>query len=133
MRSLSEWASASCFSTDGVRELVGARWGMPSSVFVLTKKKTDLRVINIRNIASPHWRHWLGVESRRVVPFTSLSTNDHFAFLTSDPNVIVAPIHPKAMPAILTTAEDVETWLRADPRHKFTPTGVMVRKIWIAV
>src|SRR5450432_502862 len=97
-----------------------ARWGMPSSAFVLTKKKTDLGVINIGNIASPHWRHWLGVESRCVVPFTSFSTNDLFASLTTDPNVIVAPIHPKAMPAILTTAEDVETWLRAPAPHAMT-------------
>jgi putative SOS response-associated peptidase YedK len=28
-------------------------------------------------------------------------TADVFAFLTTDPNAIVAPIHPKAMPVIL--------------------------------
>jgi putative SOS response-associated peptidase YedK len=30
-------------------------------------------------------------------------TNDIFAFLTTDPNLLVGTYHPKAMPAILTT------------------------------
>jgi putative SOS response-associated peptidase YedK len=34
-----------------------------------------------------------------------------FGFLTTDANAIVAPIHPKAMPVILTTASDVDQWL----------------------
>jgi putative SOS response-associated peptidase YedK len=29
-----------------------------------------------------------------------------YGFLTTSPNAIVAPIHPKAMPVILTTAEE---------------------------
>ncbi len=33
-----------------------------------------------------------------------------FAFLTTDPNPLVAPIHPKAMPVLL-TEEDEEQWL----------------------
>lgn len=33
------------------------------------------------------------------------------AFLTTEPNAIVAPIHPKAMPVILRTEEEFETWL----------------------
>ncbi|ETR75076.1 hypothetical protein X566_20250 [Afipia sp. P52-10] len=40
-------------------------------------------------------------------------TIDVFGFLTCDPNAEVKPIHPKAMPVILTTAEEHETWLRA--------------------
>lgn len=40
-------------------------------------------------------------------------TCDLFAFLTTDPNAEVGEIHPKAMPAILTTSEEFETWLRA--------------------
>lgn len=38
---------------------------------------------------------------------------DLFAFLTTDPNAEVGEIHPKAMPAILTTSEEFETWLMA--------------------
>jgi putative SOS response-associated peptidase YedK len=81
---------------DGVRELVKARWGMPSSQFALmqaTKKRAakveakgkavdfkellrlepDTGTTNIRNISSKHWQRWLGVEHRCVVPFTSFS------------------------------------------------------------
>jgi putative SOS response-associated peptidase YedK len=36
-----------------------------------------------------------------------------YAFLTTAPNAIVEPIHPKAMPVILTTAEEHDAWLRA--------------------
>jgi putative SOS response-associated peptidase YedK len=61
---------------DGVRELAMARWGMPSPKFALEGRKTDPGVTNIRNTASPHWRRWLGVEHRCVVPLTSFSEND---------------------------------------------------------
>lgn len=136
-------------ASDG-RELVMARWGMPSSQFALmqaakkraakleAKGKTvdfkellrmepDSGTTNIRNVASKHWKPWLGVDNRCVVPFTSFSefnkdaggdiwfaldesrplacfagmwtnwtsvrkvkegesTNDIFAFLTTEPN-----------------------------------------------
>ncbi|MGB3722786.1 MAG: SOS response-associated peptidase [Pacificimonas sp.] len=36
-----------------------------------------------------------------------------FAFLTCEPNELVAPVHPKAMPVLL-TAKDADTWLTAD-------------------
>lgn len=38
---------------------------------------------------------------------------DLFAFLTCEPNDVVGSIHMKAMPVILTTPEEVETWLTA--------------------
>ena len=41
------------------------------------------------------------------------TTNDLFAFLTTEPNAVVAPIHPKAMPVILTKPEEIEQWLEA--------------------
>ena len=41
-------------------------------------------------------------------------TADLFAFLTSEPNAEVGAVHPKAMPVILTTSEEIETWLTAD-------------------
>ena len=142
---------------DGERELTMARWGMPSPVFALKVRTTDPGVTNVRNTASPHWRCWLGVESRCVVPWTSFSeyettaegkkqpvwfaldesrplaafagiwtrwtsvrkakegevTADIFAFLTTEPNAEVGATHPKAMPAILTTPEEIDVWLRA--------------------
>ena len=40
-------------------------------------------------------------------------TADLFAFLTTEPNAIVGPVHPKAMPVVLTSPAEVETWLTA--------------------
>jgi putative SOS response-associated peptidase YedK len=142
---------------DGVRELVMARWGMPSPAFALQGRQVDRGVTNVRNTASPHWRRWLGPAARCLVPFTSFSepglnaegksepvwfaldesrplaffagiwagwtstrkvsegevTCDLYAFLTTEPNAEVGAIHPKAMPVILTEAQDLETWLAA--------------------
>jgi putative SOS response-associated peptidase YedK len=139
------------------RELTMARWGMPSPVFALKGKKSDPGVTNVRNVTSPHWRRWLAIENRCVVPFTSFSenemlpdgthtpvwfafdetrplaffagirtrwtsvrkvkegetTNDIFAFLTTEPNKEVGAIHPKAMPVILTTREEIDVWMSA--------------------
>ncbi|NMJ42804.1 SOS response-associated peptidase [Roseomonas sp. JC162] len=78
------------------RELAVVRWGMPSSKKALldaaTKRADKLRAkgkpvdfdellrmepdagtTNIRNTTSSHWKRWLGVEHRCVVPFTSFS------------------------------------------------------------
>jgi putative SOS response-associated peptidase YedK len=162
---------------DGTRELMMARWGMPSSSKALmdaTKKRAakldqkgkqydfkellrmepDGGITNIRNTSSGHWMRWLDVDKRCVVPFTSFSefnkaaggdiwfaldesrplavfaglwtnwtsvrkvkegetTNELFAFLTTDPNAEVAAIHPKAMPVILRTQDEIDQWMTA--------------------
>jgi hypothetical protein len=36
-----------------------------------------------------------------------------YGFLTTAPNAIVEPIHPKAMPMVLTTDEERDVWMRA--------------------
>ena len=36
-----------------------------------------------------------------------------YGFLTTSPNAVVEPIHPKAMPGILTTDEERDVWMRA--------------------
>ncbi|MDP9633848.1 UNVERIFIED_ORG: putative SOS response-associated peptidase YedK [Ensifer adhaerens] len=166
------------------RELAMVRWGMPSSsqaLFEAAKKRADkLRAkgkevdfdellkmepdggtTNVRNTSSKHWKRWLGVENRCVVPVTrfaepdpaskaeggrtpnawfastsddplmffagiwvkdwtsvrkikeGLVTLDLYAFLTTEPNGVVAPIHPKAMPVILTSKDEVAAWLAA--------------------
>jgi putative SOS response-associated peptidase YedK len=144
-------------NSPGGRELALARWGMPSPAFALKGRKSDPGITNVRNVKSPHWRRWLGVGSRCVVPFTSFSenevladgsrppvwfafdesrplaffagiwttwtsvrkvkegetTNDLFAFLTTEPNREVAAVHPKAMPVILTTPQEIDIWLNA--------------------
>ena len=83
-------------NADGRRELAMARWGMPSSskaLFDATKKRAakleakgkpidfndllrkepDKGTTNIRNVTSKHWKPWLGVGNRCVVPLSSFS------------------------------------------------------------
>jgi putative SOS response-associated peptidase YedK len=55
------------------------------------------------------WTRWTSVRKVRE----GETTNDLFAFLTTEPNAIVAPIHPKAMPVILTRPDEIEAWLAA--------------------
>src|SRR5271166_3284206 len=57
------------------------------------------------------WTNWTSV--RKVKE--GETTNDIFAFLTTEPNAEVGAIHPKAMPVILTTPAEVETWMTAAP------------------
>ncbi|PIP00657.1 SOS response-associated peptidase [Pleomorphomonas carboxyditropha] len=135
------------------RELLMMRWGMPSP-----PQYAGPPITNIRNTQSPHWRRWLGPESRCLVPVTSFceyedakpkkiptwfALNDDrplfafagiwttwhgtrgpksapiegehklYGFLTTDANAEVAPIHPKAMPVILTNLDEMNVWLRA--------------------
>ena len=56
---------------------------------------------------------WIpGWESVRKVK-DGLIRSDLYGFLTTEPNAVVAPIHPKAMPVVLTTQDEVDTWLSA--------------------
>ncbi len=59
------------------------------------------------------WTNWTSV--RKVKE--GETTNDIFAFLTTEPNAEVGGIHPKAMPVILTTLGEVETWMKAPPEE----------------
>jgi hypothetical protein len=52
------------------------RWGLPSPVFALKSRNSDSGVTNVRNVSSPHWRRWLGIQNRCVVPFTSFAGNE---------------------------------------------------------
>lgn len=141
------------------RDLAVCRWGMPSPEFALVGKNYDAGVTNVRKTTSPHWRRWLSVDNRCVVPATSFSEPDQasgskvlhwfalsaerplfffagiwtpqwsscrkvkdgvtcddlYAFLTTDANDEVKAVHPKAMPVILRTPEEVEAWLTVPP------------------
>ena len=63
-------------------QLNKARWGMPTPQAFLKGKRTDRGVANIRNVVSPLWRRWLGVENCCLVPSP--------AFL----RLTAAPAHP---------------------------------------
>ena len=41
------------------------------------------------------------------------TTNDLYGFLTTEPNKEVGAVHPKAMPVILRTEAEIDTWLTA--------------------
>jgi len=43
------------------------------------------------------------------------TTSDIFVFLTTEPNAEGSAIHPKAMPVILTTPDEIEAWMTASP------------------
>jgi putative SOS response-associated peptidase YedK len=57
------------------------------------------------------WTNWISVRKVRE----GETTNDLYAFLTTEPNAEVGAIHPKAMPVILTTSAEVEAWMTAPP------------------
>ncbi len=127
------------------REAALVQWGFPPPAGVRGP------VTNVRNLASPFWRHALATPARRcLIPASEfcewegeagakrqrwfrLPSQPIFAFagiwrplagdmlgegggafamLTCEPNALVAPIHPKAMPVIL-HEEDYTRWLTA--------------------
>jgi putative SOS response-associated peptidase YedK len=55
------------------------------------------------------WRPWTGARGTKKAP----EAGDHelFTFLTTTPNDLVKPVHRKAMPVMLTSWEQCETWL----------------------
>lgn len=55
------------------------------------------------------WTQWRGVRGPKSAPVDG--EHELFGFLTCEPNAIVAPIHPKAMPVILTTAAEIDRCL----------------------
>lgn len=61
---------------------------------------------------------WFAVREAPVAAFAGIwrptAEGDAFAFLTCEPNPIVAPIHPKAMPVIL-MPDDYAAWMDGAP------------------
>lgn len=57
------------------------------------------------------WTDWNGVRGSMKNPRDG--QHELFAFLTTSPNAVVEPIHPKAMPVVLTTSEEVNVWMNA--------------------
>ena len=55
------------------------------------------------------WTRWTSVQKVKE----GGTTNDVFAFLTINPNAEIEAFHPKAMPVILRTPEEVDTRMTA--------------------
>jgi len=58
------------------------------------------------------WTPWRGVRGPKSAPVEG--EHELFGFLTTTANAIVAPIHPKAMPVILTASDEFDLWLDGD-------------------
>ena len=57
------------------------------------------------------WTTWTGTRGTKAHPVEG--EHQLYGFLTTEANDVVAPVHPKAMPVLLTTAEAYDVWLRA--------------------
>ncbi|MCZ0962928.1 hypothetical protein [Paracoccus benzoatiresistens] len=55
---------------------------------------------------------WRGVRGSMKTPRPG--EHQFFAFLTCEPNRVVGKVHPKAMPVILTTEDEMEMWMTAE-------------------
>jgi putative SOS response-associated peptidase YedK len=64
------------------------------------------------------WGRWRGTRGPKSAPVEG--EHELFAFLTAEANAIVAPIHPKAMPVILTDPAEFELWLTAETPEALT-------------
>jgi putative SOS response-associated peptidase YedK len=54
---------------------------------------------------------WEGARGTKKNPV--VGKYELFTFLTTAPNKVVKPVHAKAMPVLLLTDADIETWLTA--------------------
>lgn len=57
------------------------------------------------------WTVWQGTRGTKAEPVTG--EHKLYGFLTTEANGVVGRIHPKAMPVILTTAQEMDIWMRA--------------------
>ena len=55
------------------------------------------------------WTEWTSVRKMKEGEVTA----ERYGFLTTTPNDVVARIHPRAMPVILTERDELDVWMRA--------------------
>jgi hypothetical protein len=89
---------------------LGERWKV--SVLWLLSPVGPIGSTGPRSRSTGLWTPWRGVRGPKSAPVDG--EHELFGFLTTEPNATVAPIHPKAMPVILTRPEEVGLWLAAD-------------------
>ena len=76
--------------------------------------KDHLKVFASQDAAET-WLVWFALNDDRPPTKTKPVPGPHlvYGFLTTSPNAVVEPIHPKAMPVILKTNEERDIWMRA--------------------
>jgi putative SOS response-associated peptidase YedK len=57
------------------------------------------------------WTEFKGERGTKSKPVPE--PHNVYGFLTTSPNAVVEPIHPKAMPVIMMTDEERDVWMRA--------------------
>ncbi|HTR86220.1 MAG TPA: SOS response-associated peptidase family protein [Reyranella sp.] len=95
----------------------GGRCLVPASAFAEPDRRTSKPVQNrwfgradgLPWFFAGIWREWTGDHGTTKVP--NVGKHRLFAFLTTEPNGVVKPVHEKAMPVMLRSAEDVKRWL----------------------
>ena len=101
----------------GTDKNAGGRCVVPAIAFSEPDRTTSKPVINRwfgRTDGLPFffagvWREWSGDHGTIKAP--DAGRHRLFSFLTTEPNSVVAPVHEKAMPVMLLSAEDVKRWL----------------------
>jgi putative SOS response-associated peptidase YedK len=104
-------------SVVGADKNKGGRCLVPASAFAEPDQNTTKPVINrwfgradgLPFFFAGVWREWQG--DRGTIKAPNVGLHRVFAFLTTEPNGAVEPIHDKAMPVMLMSAQDVEAWL----------------------
>jgi putative SOS response-associated peptidase YedK len=57
------------------------------------------------------WCSWRGTRGTKTNPVEG--EHQLFGFLTTEPNDVIAGVHPKAMPVVLTKPDEIEMWMMA--------------------
>lgn len=122
---------------EGERRLDAMRWGVPLNGKPITNVRNLQSPFWRSMLKSPERRclvpvtdfcewsgekgskreHWFSLPSQPIFSFAGIwrptPEGNAYAFLTCEPNPLVAPIHEKAMPVILHD-EDYDRWLDGD-------------------
>ena len=101
---------------------IGGRCLVPVAKFAEPDKNTGLKVSGTPSVnrwfARPDaslfafagiWRTWTGDRGTKTKP--NVGQHHLYSFLTTDAADVVKPIHDKATPLILTSKDEIETWL----------------------
>jgi putative SOS response-associated peptidase YedK len=100
-----------CGGKDGIPECWsrGSSSGFTNTTRLL--QIPNMEHFDLRRFVDFHggWTNWTSVRKLNE----GETANDLFAFLTTEPDAVAGKYHPKTMPVILTTQEEIDTWMNA--------------------